>query len=107
MVTIDEMHAKLETVLTDLCIAGNTCEFRDEEHDVSCDKNGCGIWMSAEEGNTWKKCGLHVFDYYTNEYLTKYYDAGVLIEFREFLSKNSWYAEFYDAGTAMIYPESY
>ena len=97
MVNGTEMIKKMKLVLDDVKIAGRTCEFHSREHESSCDENGCGIWMSGEEGNVSREHGLPVFDYWA-------YDIGVLESFRKYLSNNGWYAEFYDAGTVMVYP---
>ena len=104
MVNGTEMIKKMKTVLDNVEIAGRTCEFYSSEHECDCDEKGCGIWMSAEGGNISREHGLPVFDYWANEYVANHYDCGVLKSFEKYLSNNGWYAEFYDAGTVMVYP---
>jgi len=59
-----------------------------------------GIWTSAENGETLS--GSRIFDYYSE---SSKYEFGVLNKFAKLLSKNGWYAEFYDPGTVMIWEE--
>lgn len=58
-----------------------------------------GIWLSGEDGITDKK-GKLLFDYYNNG---GPYTFGVINHFCEFIEKYGWYAEWYDAGTLMLY----
>ena len=59
-----------------------------------------GIWVSGENGDTFK--GKRIYDYY-NE--TKAYDLGVLVAWEKELNKRGWYSEWYDAGTVMIWQD--
>ena len=61
-----------------------------------------GIWTSAENGDE-AKDGFNLFDYYSENY--KRYDLGVHVELVALLEKHGWYAEYYDGGTAMLWPE--
>ena len=62
-----------------------------------------GIWTSGESGVSDSK-GFPLFDYYAEDYKEINYIMGVSKSLSEFLEKNGWYCEFYDAGTVMIYP---
>jgi len=68
-----------------------------EEFDGSAN----GIWSSAESFIS-AKDGFTLFDYYTENY--KRYDLGVHQEFNNLLEEHGWYAEWYDAGTIMFWP---
>ena len=58
-----------------------------------------GIWLSGEDGITDKK-GNVLFNYYNNGSTYKF---GVINHFCEFIEKHGWYAEWYDAGTLMLW----
>jgi hypothetical protein len=60
-----------------------------------------GIWSSGETYLE-AKDGFMLFDYYTENY--KRYTFGVHQELHDFLDEHGWYAEWYDAGTIMFYP---
>lgn len=59
-----------------------------------------GIWLSAENGDTMPD-GRPIFNYYSENY--KLYDIGVHVKFQKMLEDNGWWAEWYDAGTIMLY----
>jgi hypothetical protein len=60
-----------------------------------------GIWTSGEDGLE-AKDGFPLFNYYAQGNL---YELGVHTEIYEFLEKHGWYAEWYDAGTIMLWQE--
>ena len=61
-----------------------------------------GIWTSGEDHlSAWD--GKPLFDYYHMD-VTRY-SLGVHKEIGELLEKQGWYAEWYDAGTVMLWPE--
>lgn len=59
------------------------------------------IIASAEEGED--SNGIPLFDYYADE--ERIYEMGINLNLLDFLRKNMWEAEFYDPGTAILYPE--
>lgn len=61
-----------------------------------------GIWTSGESGLCDKK-GMELFNYYSEDYREVSYVLGVRKHLYEFLERNGWYCEWYDAGTIMIY----
>jgi len=61
-----------------------------------------GIWTSGEDGPQAKN-GYSIFNYYSENYAM--YTLGVHLEIAELLEEMGWYAEFYDAGTVMLWPE--
>lgn len=61
-----------------------------------------GIWTSGESSIE-AKDGFNLFDYYYRSY-TKY-EIGVHKEIYDLLQENGWYAEWYDAGTVMLWRE--
>ena len=61
-----------------------------------------GIWTSGESGIRDKK-GMELFNYYSEDYKEVNYVLGVRKHLHEFLERNGWYCEWYDAGTIMIY----
>ena len=61
-----------------------------------------GIWTSGED-QLLAKDYSPLFDYYVEDYAR--YDIGVHKEIGELLEKQGWYAEWYDAGTVMLWPE--
>jgi len=63
-----------------------------------------GIWISGEDGIL-AKDGRLLFDYYTQDYTELYYTFGKHKEFNQLLFNAGWYAEWYDAGTIMIWVE--
>jgi len=67
----------------------------------SSDSKG-GIWTSAEDGIQ-AKDGLPLFAYDAEDYAR--YDLGTHKELVEWLGQHGWYAEWYDAGTVMLWPE--
>jgi len=71
---------------------------------TSEDFNGAegGIWTGGED-HLPAKDGHSLFDYYAEDYAR--YDIGVHKEIGELLEKQGWYAEWYDAGTVMLWPE--
>lgn len=60
-----------------------------------------GIWTSGEESPT-DRNGDELFDYYSEDYDNRTF--GVINHFDNFLNRNGWFCEWYDAGTMMIYP---
>ena len=60
-----------------------------------------GIWLCGECGYTYK--GGTAFAYYNQS--SKNYSGGILKSFMKLLSKNGWYAEWYDPGTVFIFPQ--
>lgn len=63
-----------------------------------------GIWTSGEDGIE-AKDGHELFNYYSQDYKEVRYQFGVHKEIRELLKKNGWWAEWYDAGTIMLWVE--
>ena len=63
-----------------------------------------GIWTGAEPGPE-DKSGMPLFDYYNEDYKEEFYIFGVRKHFHDFLDRNGWWCEWYDAGTMMIYPK--
>ena len=61
-----------------------------------------GIWTSGEDGPQAKN-GYSIFNYYSENYTM--YTLGVHLEIAKLLEEMGWYAEFYDAGTVMLWPE--
>ena len=61
-----------------------------------------GIWTSGEESPEDRQ-GLPLFDYYAES--MKLYDLGVRVHFANFLERQGWYCEWYDAGTMMIWQD--
>jgi hypothetical protein len=61
-----------------------------------------GLWVSGEDGIE-AKDGFSLFDYYAEDYKEVRYIFGVHKEIGDYLEANGWYAEWYDAGTIMIY----
>ena len=61
--------------------------------------NTGGIWTSAEDGIE-AKDEFPLFDYYAQGWR---YELGVHTEIYSFLEKHGWYAEWYDAGTVMLW----
>ena len=59
-----------------------------------------GVWLSGEDSAEMKD-GLDMFDYYTENY--NRYELGVHNIIYKWLEKKGWYAEWYDAGTIMLY----
>ena len=59
-----------------------------------------GVWLSGEDSAKMKD-GLDMFDYYTENY--NRYELGVHNIICKWLEKKGWYAEWYDAGTIMLY----
>lgn len=59
-----------------------------------------GIWTTGEGDQMYK--GKRIFDYYTTDH--KKYEFGVYKPFAKEMEKRGWYAEWYDAGTMMIWP---
>jgi hypothetical protein len=59
-----------------------------------------GLWLSAEDCVDMSD-GFPMFDYYTMNY--NRYEIGVHTGFESWLSTRGWYAEWYDAGTIMLY----
>ena len=57
------------------------------------------IWIGAED--MYDRNGDAVFNYWTENH-TKY-DLGVIKHFNNFIERNGWYAEWYDAGTVFLY----
>ena len=72
-------------------------EFHGEERD---DKENTGIWTSGEHG--WEYNDMEIFNYYSEDY--DRYTFGVLNVFHNWLEKQGWYCEWYDAGTMFIFP---
>ena len=64
--------------------------------------NDGGIWLSGEDDDTMPN-GVRIFNYYSENY--KLYDIGVHVKFQKMLENNGWFAEWYDAGTIMLYPD--
>jgi hypothetical protein len=62
-----------------------------------------GIWTSAEN-IVLDNSRMPLFNYYADDYNEVSYIMGVRKSLHDFLEKNGWYCEFYDAGTVMIYP---
>ena len=64
-----------------------------------------GIWMSAEyDDDPYFMDGLRIFDYYQFGGGDSPYDCGVLIKFRELLTKYGWYLSWNDPGTIVLFP---
>lgn len=63
--------------------------------------NKGGIWTSGEDDLP-AKDGFPLFNYYGEG---KRYELGVHTEIYSFLEKHGWYAEWYDAGTIMLWQE--
>jgi len=61
-----------------------------------------GIWSSGENGDL-AKDGHRLFNYYAQDFKETRYTFGVHKEINTLLSKNGWYAEWYDAGTIMFW----
>jgi len=60
-----------------------------------------GIWTSGED-HLPAEDGHSLFDYYAENY--SMYTIGVHVEIVELLDEQGWYAEWYDAGTIMLWP---
>lgn len=58
-----------------------------------------GIWLSGEDDITDRR-GKQIFSYYNDGSMYKF---GVINHLSNFLDRNGWYAEWYDAGTIMLY----
>ncbi len=104
--SIDELEEKLKTILDDFTFAGTTCEFYGEEHlNETCEEHGCGLWLSAEEGNYWKGTEISVFDYwgYDMDYEEKESIMHVYKPFHMWLETQGWWTEYHDPGTVMLY----
>ena len=56
---------------------------------------GEGIWVSGESQPT-------LFDYYSERWMNTF---GVQPKLNQFVEKNGWYFEWYDAGTMMVWPQ--
>lgn len=71
---------------------------------LSEDFNGTegGIWTSGEDHLS-AKDDYSLFNYYSEDHTR--YDLGVHKEIGELLEKHGWYAEWYDAGTVMLWPQ--
>lgn len=66
-----------------------------------------GIWMSAEyDDDPYFMDGLRIFDFYQYGGGDSPYDGGVLIKFKELLSKYGWYLSWNDPGTIVLWPLS-
>jgi hypothetical protein len=89
--TREELKKKLEAKYP-----GMACKMSEG---FSSDYKG-GIWLSGENGLTNKK-GKKLFNYYAED--RKNYELGVLNEIYSFLENRGWYAEWYDAGTIMLW----
>jgi hypothetical protein len=61
-----------------------------------------GVWTSGESGLEDKK-GLPVFNYYAQDNSETTYIFGVRKTLHNWLEKQGWYCEWYDAGTLMIW----
>lgn len=60
-----------------------------------------GIWTSGED-DLEAKDGWALFNYYAEG---SKYELGIHTEIYKFLEKHGWYAEWYDAGTLMLWQE--
>ena len=67
--------------------------------EFSGEKNG--IWSSGETYME-AKDGFPLMDYYSENY--KRYTFGVHSELHELLDSHGWFAEWYDPGTIMFWP---
>ena len=65
------------------------------------DGSGGGIWLSGEDGNL-ASDGIELFDSYAGG-RPPYDDFGVHTEFNDFIEQYGFFAEWYDAGTLMLY----
>ena len=64
-----------------------------------------GIWMSAEyDDDPYFMDGDRIFDYYQYGGGDSPYDGGVLMKFKELLTKHGWYLSWNDPGTIVLYP---
>lgn len=61
-----------------------------------------GIWTSGED-RIKARDRFDLFNYYSESY--NKYEIGVHREIYDLLRENGWYAEWYDAGTVMLWPE--
>ena len=64
--------------------------------------NEGGIWTSGEDAPM-DRTYMPIFDYYVEDYKEANYIMGVRVHLHEFLKRNGWYAEWYDAGTMMLW----
>lgn len=79
-------------------VAGTTAQFHGREEDDR------GLWCNGEDGHITAKDGMPLCDYWADDLQEKHYVFGVHKELNELLESMGWYAEWYDAGTLMIYP---
>lgn len=66
--------------------------------------NKGGIWTSGEESPL-DRHGLPLFDYWVVDSSEEKYIFGVRRHFHDFLERNGWFCEWYDAGTMMIWED--
>lgn len=91
-ITRERLIAKLEKAYPEMML-------RDSE---LFDGRKGAIWTSGEEPPL-DRTGMPIFDYWAEDIEEKYYTFGVRNHLFNFLERNGWYAEWYDAGTIFIY----
>jgi hypothetical protein len=73
------------------------------QHSEQFDGSKNGIWCGAEPGPMMSD-KRPAFNYYAEDMEEKTYVMGVHKEMIALLDEHDFFAEFYDAGTVMIYP---
>ena len=62
-----------------------------------------GIWIKGTENGVTAQDEFPLFDYYTEDYREVRYVLGIHKEFLNFVEPLGWMAEWYDAGTIVLY----